>query len=315
MVKKLLFIFNPYAGKGQIKTKLADMIDIFVKNGYLVTAYPTQDLLDAQKMVEEKAGEYDLVVCSGGDGTLNEVVTGMMHLADKRTIGYIPTGTTNDYASSLGISKNMLQAAQIAVAGDAFSSDIGTFNGKTFVYIAAFGIFTDVSYQTSQELKHIFGHLAYILEGAKRLYSIKSYHVRVSYNDITIEDDFIYGMVTNSISVGGFKKLTGKSVLLDDGLFEVTLIKMPKNPIELQEIIATLLVENIDTKYVYTFKTDKLVLESDTEIPWTLDGEFGGNQKEVTILNNKQAITLNIDMEKMRLNDSQTEEIPKIEEE
>ena len=204
-MKRLLFIYNPHAGKELLKPKLADVIDIFVKAGYEVVAYPTQAYRDAYKKIKKyDSNEYDLVVCSGGDGTLDEVVTGMMKRdRDKRDpIGYIPTGTTNDFASSLHIPRGLLEAADNAVNGEVFSCDAGRFNDDIFVYIAAFGLFTDVSYQTKQSMKNVLGHLAYVLEGAKRLFNIPSYRVKVTHDDEVIEDEFVYGMVTNSRSVG-----------------------------------------------------------------------------------------------------------------
>ena len=244
------------------------------------------------ELVKERAGEYELVICSGGDGTLDEVVTGMMCRENKRPIGYIPAGSTNDFASSLGFPRSMEEAAAAAVNGIPFACDVGEFNGDYFVYIAAFGLFTDVSYATSQELKNRIGHIAYILEGLKRLPTIQSYHLQVTWEGQTIEDEFIYGMVTNSTSAGGFKNITGKNVQLDDGLFEVTLIRMPKNPIELNEIIASLtnLIDNTDS--IYTFKTGSLQIKSLEEIPWTLDGEYGGTHSEVEIRNQKQAVQI-----------------------
>ena len=224
-MKKLLFIFNPQAGKGQIRTKLLQIVDIMVKESYEVTIYPTQAKEDARMLAEERAGEFDLVVCSGGDGTLDETVSGLMRCGQRIPLGYIPAGSTNDFANSLKIPKDMLKAAQIAVSGHRFACDVGAFNEKSFIYVAAFGIFTSVSYQTRQEWKNILGHAAYFLEGVKSLPEITSYYMRVEYNDIVIEDEFIYGMVTNSNSVGGFKNMTGKNILLDDGKFEVTLIR------------------------------------------------------------------------------------------
>lgn len=293
--KKLLFVFNPYSGKGQIKNKLLGIVDQFVKSGYEVTIYPTQAPQDAMELVKERAGEYELVVCSGGDGTLDETVTGMMKREHKIPIGYIPAGSTNDFASSLNIPKDMEQAARIAVEGRPFACDMGSFNGDFFVYIAAFGLFTDVSYATSQDLKNRIGHAAYILEGLKRLPSIQSYHLQVSYEDEIIEDEFIYGMITNSTSAGGFKNITGKNVELDDGLFEVTLIRMPKNPIELNEIIRSLTNLIDDTDSIYTFKAERLFIKSLEEIPWTLDGEYGGTHSEVEIQNERQAVQIMVE--------------------
>ena len=177
-MKKLLFIYNPNAGKGLIKPKLSDVLDIFVKAGYEVTVYPTQKYRDGYHKVRHFKEEYDLVVCSGGDGTLDEVVTGMMKRKEQIPIGYIPTGTTNDFARSLHIPKDMLKAADTAVNGIVFPCDIGKFNNDFFVYIAAFGLFTDVSYQTKQEVKNVLGHLAYVLEGMKRLYNCLLYTSR-----------------------------------------------------------------------------------------------------------------------------------------
>ena len=292
--KKLLFIYNPKAGKEQIKSHLLDIIDIFVKNGFEVTAYPTQSAGDAVRITQNKHNEYELVVCSGGDGTLDEVVTGMMLCKKKIPIGYVPAGSTNDFANSLHIPKNMKKAALVATSGKKFPCDIGAFNDDSFVYIAAFGMFTDVSYGTDQQMKNVLGHMAYIMEGMKRLSVIKSFHYKVSYDEKEIEDDFIFGMVTNSVSVGGFKRITGKYVELDDGVYEVTLIKLPKNPVELNTIMAALLVRDIDTDLMYCFKTSKIIFESEQDIPWTLDGEFGGNHNKVIIKNKNKALEIMI---------------------
>lgn len=292
MKKKLLFIFNPCSGKGQIKNKLMNMVDIMVKAGYEVTIHPTQEREDAQRKVQQEACNYDLVVCSGGDGTLDEAVTGMMQSEKKIPLGYIPAGSTNDFANSLKIPKDMLKAAHVAVEGQTFPVDVGYFNGDSFIYIAAFGLFTDVSYQTSQEIKNVLGHAAYILEGAKRLHNIPSYKIRVEYEDKVIEDEFAYGMITNSVSVGGFKNMTGKNVLLDDGLFEVTLIKMPKNPLEFNRIIASLTNLTEDTDLIYNFKTDCVKFYPEEVIPWTLDGEFGGDHKNVIVKNVHKALEI-----------------------
>lgn len=309
---KILFVFNPRAGKAKIRNKLCDMIDIFVKAGYEVTAYPTQEEGDATRAVRDKRDDYDLVVCSGGDGTLDEVVNGMVKCQKQIPIGYIPAGSTNDFAKSLGIPKNMVKAAEAIVNGRDYACDIGEMNGESFVYIAAFGLFTDVSYETSQEIKNILGHMAYILEGMKRLSSIKSYRLKITYQNKTaeeeteaedrgwidraevIEDEFIFGMVTNSISVGGFKRITGKYVELDDGEFEVTLIRKPSNPLELNAIIASLLNRRINTDHMYCFKTAGIIFESEEELSWTTDGEFGGCHKRVEINNQKRAVKIRI---------------------
>lgn len=292
-MKRLLFIYNPRAGKAQIRSHLLDIIDIFTKAEYEVTAYPTQKSGDAIKAVKEKdMNKYDLVVCSGGDGTLDEVVTGMMQNHVRIPIGYVPAGSTNDFAKSLQIPKNMKAAADNIVKGNVFSSDIGVFNEDIFVYIAAFGLFTEVSYETRQDMKNMLGHMAYILEGFKRLSAIKSYYLKIISEEMELEEKFIYGMITNSISVGGFKNITGKYVELDDGKFEVTLIRMPNNPIELNMVIAALLNRNLNAECMYSFKTSKLEIVSKEEIAWTLDGEYGGLHQNVSIINERQALTI-----------------------
>lgn len=296
-MKKLLFVYNPRAGKEMLKPRLSDVLDIFVKAGYEVTVHPTQAYRDAYYQIKEyEVGKYDLIACSGGDGTIDEVATGMMKRRemgkDVVPVGYIPAGTTNDFAKSLHIPRKPLAAADNAVKGVPFPCDIGKFNDSVFVYIAAFGIFTDVSYETDQAVKNVLGHMAYILEGTKRIFNIPSYKIKVEHDGEAIEDEFIFGMVTNSRSVGGFSNMVGKNIVFDDGLFEVTLIKTPKNPIALQEIIAALLIEQVDTKHMYTFKTKKITFDSVEEIPWTLDGEFGGEQDYVEIENAQKAMEI-----------------------
>lgn len=296
-MKKLLFVYNPRAGKEMLKPRLSDVLDIFVKAGYEVTVHPTQAYRDAYYQIKEyEVGKYDLIACSGGDGTIDEVATGMMKRRemgkDVVPVGYIPAGTTNDFAKSLHIPRKPLAATDNAVKGVPFPCDIGKFNDSVFVYIAAFGIFTDVSYETDQAVKNVLGHMAYILEGAKRIFNIPSYKIKVEHDGEVIEDEFIFGMVTNSRSVGGFSNMVGKNIVFDDGLFEVTLIKTPKNPIALQEIIAALLIEQVDTKHMYTFKTKKITFDSVEEIPWTLDGEFGGEQDYVEIENAQKAMEI-----------------------
>lgn len=292
--KRLLFIFNPKAGKGQIRNYLLDIIDTFVKAGYEVNARPTQYAGEAVGIAQERITEYDLVVCSGGDGTLDEVVTGVMKSGQRRPIGYIPAGSTNDFANSLGLPRNMKSAADVVVGGQPYACDIGSFNDNSFVYIAAFGLFTEVSYETSQEIKNVLGHMAYILEGVKKLAAVKSYHMKITTQDTVIEDDFLYGMVTNSISVGGFKGITGKFVDLSDGVFEVTLIKRPKSLEELNQIIGALTLRDIDAAQMYCFKTSYLKIETQEEVAWTLDGEFGGRHTEVVIENLNRALEIMI---------------------
>lgn len=295
MNKRMLFIYNPKAGKAKIRSKLADILDIFTVGGYEITVYPTQKKGDATEHIARCKEEYDLIVCSGGDGTLDEVVTGMVQKDLHIPIGYIPAGSTNDFGGSLAMPKNMLKAAEIIVNGKNFACDVGRFNEDVFVYIAAFGLFTEVSYGTDQQTKNVLGHMAYVLEGVKSLQSIRSYHMRVTCEEKVIEDDFIFGMVTNSVSVGGFKGITGKHVKLDDGVFEVTLIKTPRNAIELNNIMVSLLNRNIDTNAMYCFRTTRVTMETEDAVAWTLDGEYGGMYREVVIENQHQAMEIRIE--------------------
>ena len=233
-MRKMLFIFNPRSGKAQIRNRLMDILDIFTKAGYEVSVHVTQRPKDAMEVAAARGNDADLIVCSGGDGTLNETISGMMLLDRIPDLGYIPAGSTNDFASSLKIPKNMIAAAHLAVEGEAYPVDIGSFCGdRNFVYIAAFGAFTEVSYLTPQDKKNMLGHQAYMLESVKSLTSIKSYRMRVESEEITLEGEFIFGMVTNTISVGGFKGLVTQNVALNDGEFEVLLIRTPRTPLDL----------------------------------------------------------------------------------
>ena len=293
MKKKVLFIVNPKSGKGSIRSKLLDIVDIFVKAEFDLTLYISQSAGDARAKAKEVEGRYELVICSGGDGTLDEVISGMMECEKRSAIGYIPCGSTNDFAHSLKIPTSMTKAAEHIAAWKEFPCDIGRFNDDYFVYIAAFGLFTDVSYETSQDVKNVLGHLAYILEGMKKLTEIKSYPMKVESEEMTVEGNFLFGMVTNSTSVGGFRNITGKHVHLDDGVFEVTLIKTPQNILELNEIIQAVIAgKSENNKYFYQFRSKAVKFIADDPVAWTLDGEFGGYHEVVNVKNDKQALSL-----------------------
>lgn len=290
-MKKMLWIVNPHAGRGAMSGKIIGCVNAFQQAGYEVTLYVTQGAQDATRMVRERAGEFDRIVCAGGDGTLNEVVTGLMESEKRPPLGYIPAGTTNDFALSLGISKVPAEAAVVAAGNNLQALDIGRFNDRYFNYIAAFGVFTEVSYATPQQSKNIFGRAAYILEGVKALTNIKQHHIRVSSAEMTLEDNFIYGMVSNSVSVGGFKAISPDDVALDDGLHEVLLVYPVENPMELQWLINDLLTHNTEsTRFVY-FRTAQISFDADEAVPWTLDGEFGGATQRAEIANCARAIT------------------------
>lgn len=291
-MKKLLFVFNPNAGKSNIKDSLCDIIDIFTKGGYEVTAYPTQEKLDGFRKIMEDASQYDLVVSSGGDGTMSESIKGIMNNGSGVPIGYIPTGTVNDFASSMDIPKNMTQAATNIISGVPFAYDVGSFNGEYFCYVAAFGAFTDVSYETPQATKNIFGHLAYLMEGVKRINKLEAYDITVEHDGEVYRDDFIVGLISNTVSIAGLSNLVANGVVFDDGLFEVTLIRTPNSLIELNGILNCILTKNLDPKYFYTFKTSRVRFTSDQEIKWTLDGESGGSYTVADIEALKQAVKI-----------------------
>lgn len=293
VMKKLLFIFNPHAGKGAIRGHLPGVLDAFTRAGYLVTAYPTQGKADATRVAAELGEQFDRVVCCGGDGTLSETIFGLLSLEAPPSLGYLPAGTTNDFSRNLHLPKTLEDAARVAVTGPVRRCDVGRFNEKTFIYVAAFGAFTDVSYDTPQEFKNAFGHLAYLLEGVTRLTSIKSYNVSITYEGGTVEGDFIYGMVSNTVSVGGFRGLPTGEVSLDDGLFEVLLVRRPKTLTELHSIATALLQQKtMENGAVISFPASKLQITSPEPLPWTLDGEFGGDPLTAEIENQYQAIEL-----------------------
>ena len=293
-MKKIYFVYNPHSGREQIGSKLNEIIRILAEKDNELVVAPTVGYQDALKRIENLPDGYDLVVCSGGDGTLDEVVTGMMLRPEEKRIpiGYIPAGTTNDFARSLEIPRNMPEAARMIMSGEPFACDVGSFNEDFFVYIASFGIFTDVSYSTKQEVKNVLGHMAYVLEAMKSLVNIKSYKMKVYSDEMEFEGDFLFGMITNSKSVAGFQGLVRNEVVFDDGVYEVTFIKRPKNPLEIQELLAALIDEKIDSNYMYSFRTHCLTIEALESVPWTLDGEFGGEHKNIVIENNQKAVEI-----------------------
>lgn len=292
-MKKMLFIFNPRSGKAQIKNRLLEILDIFTKAGYEILVHVTQHPKDAMEAAAGQGNDVDLVVCSGGDGTLNETISGLMQLSELPDLGYIPAGSTNDFASSLKIPKDMGDAARAIVEGEPYPVDIGCFCGdRFFVYIAAFGAFTEVSYLTPQDKKNVLGHQAYMLEGVKSLASIKSYRMRVECEEIVLEGEFIFGMVTNTISVGGFKGLVTQNVALNDGEFEVLLIRTPKTPMDLSNIVNYMFLKEEPNEYVHKFRTKSLRMVSEEPVDWVLDGEFGGTCTDVEIKNLRNQIRI-----------------------
>jgi YegS/Rv2252/BmrU family lipid kinase len=292
MRQKLLFVINAKAGKGQIKNHLLSIIDRFNARGYDVEVYTTQDAKDATRIAHEKGAGFDLLLCSGGDGTLNEIVNGLMELPDHRPlIGYIPAGSTNDFAINLYEDQDVMEIVESILGGCELPCDIGRFNDKYFIYCAAFGAFALISYETAQINKNILGRVAYLLEGTKHLNTLKAYHLTVKYDNKTIEDDFLYGMVTNSDSVAGIRGFGGRNVQLDDGLFEVLLVRMPKNLFDLQQIISGLIKLDFPSNHFYSFKTSAVVFDASEPISWNLDGEFGGDEHTAIIGISNRAVT------------------------
>ena len=289
---KLLFIVNPKSGKGQIKSNLLEILDIFVRAGYEPTMHITKSVLDAKETVKARGAQYDCIVCSGGDGTLNETVAGLLEEGLNVPLCYIPAGSTNDFASSLKIPKNMKNAARLIAEGRQFQCDVGSFNERYFNYVAAFGAFTEVSYATPQQMKNVLGYQAYIIEGMKKLTSIKPAIMEVEHDGKLIEGEFLYGMISNSTSVGGFKKLVGKSVRMDDGVFEVTLLRKPKGTAELQNILTSIISADMSSEALYTFKASQLTIHSPGEVPWVLDGEYGGAPKEISVNVREKALNI-----------------------
>ena len=273
-MKKLLIIMNPCSGKKKANGKLAEIIDIFNRGDCDVTCFMTAGRGDATDIARERAHEFDTIVCIGGDGTFNEVISGLRAADSQTPIGYIPAGSTNDFASSLKISKNIPQAARDIVEGKPRSLDIGRFNDRYFSYIASFGAFTKTSYDTPQSLKNTLGHLAYVLAGVKELGSIRSNHLRVTLKDGTVyEDDYIFGAISNSTSVAGILTLDPALVDMNDGLFEVMLIRKPYSFLELSDCVLALLTQEYTTAMLTLTSTQRVEIEAPADMDWSLDGE------------------------------------------
>ena len=291
-MRKLLLIINPVAGRNQAQTDLFKMVRVFSEHDCEVTVYPTRGPQDCTRKVLADAGRFDLVVCCGGDGTLNEMVSGMMQREEPVPMGYIPLGSTNDFAASLRLPSHVEEAALRCVEGTAFHMDVGSLNDRYFNYIAAFGAFTEASYATPQQIKNALGHLAYILEGVKSLGRLQPIHVRITADGETFEEDYLFGAVTNTVSLGGVLRLDPSRVLLDDGMYELLLVKNPQNPAEAQAMLSALMLQNYDGPLVRMLRASDILFESNHEISWTIDGEFGGSFSTTHILNNKNAVTL-----------------------
>ena len=284
-MKKMLFYVNPAAGTEEMRFQLMDVINYFTAGGYDVMCHPTQKAGDIPEFIRERGQEFDIIVSCGGDGTLNETVTGLMTLENRPLVGYIPAGTVNDFATSLHIPKTIMEAAKNIVEGVPFEVDMGGFNDRYFTYVAAFGAFTKVSYATPHASKQALGRAAYLLEGVRSLPDIRPIHVVARSGDTVIEDNVILGMVTNATSVGGFKALDDSIVKMDDGLNEMILVKAPKTLADYNTLLTSLATRNFNPEYFHILQTDNVSLHFDKAVPWTLDGEFGGDITDAVVTN------------------------------
>lgn len=286
MFQKILLIVNPNAGKEGYRTSLTEILRVFCEAGCEPTVFFTKYSMHAAEIVVNNCNNYDLIVCLGGDGTLSEVSAGVMMSARKLPIGYIPLGTANDVARTLGLSSKPVEAARNILTGSPFPFDIGKFGqDRFFTYIAAFGAFTEVSYATPSELKHSLGHLAYMLEAAKSITKITATHALIEYDNGVLEDDFIFGAISNSTSVAGLFKLDSRDVNLSDGMFEILLIRKPKSLDDLNQIITEILLMNFTNENVFFLKSSKIRLVFSSPTSFTRDGEDGGSHREVNITN------------------------------
>ncbi len=273
MSKRLLLIMNPYAGKKEGQRYLARILEKFCRQGYTPTVYMTTGPGNAKELAAAYGDRHDLVVSVGGDGTFNEVLAGLYAAGCTTPIGYIPCGSTNDFASSISLPKDLLKATDNILSGRVHTYDAGDFGGRLFSYVASFGAFTRVSYSTPQQTKNVLGHLAYVLEGAKDLSSLRRWHLKVECGDETFEDDYVFGAICNSTSVGGILKMNPGMVDMSDGLLELLLIKFPANAIELAECVHSLSEQKYNTGGVILRSCSSVMLHADAQMDWTLDGE------------------------------------------
>ena len=294
MANTLLFIVNPRAGRTRSTAPLFDAVAHFCASGYLVDLRLTQAREDATRLARELGGKFDAVVCCGGDGTLNETVTGLMDLPSPPPLGYIPAGSTNDFAASLHLPDQPLEAARVITASGGRPLDVGSFNGRPFIYVASFGAFTRASYSAPQNVKNDLGHLAYILEGVKDLSTLRPYRASVATEEECFDGEFLFGAVTNATSVGGLVKLKEDQVCLDDGLFELLLIPNPKSIADLQGLARSLLLQDFTGGGVIFRHVHTLTVQTPEDLPWALDGEFdpGGAQVEIHSLHRRQTFLI-----------------------
>ena len=293
-LKRMMFVFNPKSGKSKIKSELFNIVDRFVKAGWSVRVHPTQKAADAYEQIKTEGKKYDMVVASGGDGTLRESINGLMTITEEKRpeFGYIPSGTVNDFASALHIPKSVKKAVTKIIDGEPIPCDIGRGNGNYFTYVAAFGAFTEVSYETPQNVKNILGKVAYFLAGIKSIANIKGIPMTVKWDGGEIEDEFILGLVTNVDHAAGMKIKYNENSQINDGLIEAILIKKPKSIVDVSAIIPELLSGKLSSEYFVQFSSSNMVFKSPEAVKWTFDGEFGGENETVDIQVIKCAIDI-----------------------
>jgi YegS/Rv2252/BmrU family lipid kinase len=292
MRQKLLLIVNPMAGRQKIHGELIYVIDDLTKAGYETIIYTTQNKDLTRQLLKEKDSQFEYVLCCGGDGTFNEILSATMQWQKKPSLGYIPAGTTNDFAAGLGLPMDIREAVKNFIEGSEHSYDAGLFNNDWFSYIASFGIFTETSYSTPQNIKNTFGHLAYILEGIKEIPAITSYPVHIEADGQIYEDAYIFGAVSNARSVGGILKMNDSVVDLNDGLFEVMMVRMPKTLADLSIIITSLNTRQYDPSMFLFFQTKALTITSENELIWSLDGERVNGGRKTDIVCRKDAFKI-----------------------
>ena len=291
-MKKLLFIMNPFAGQKKANKALSDILLIFSQAGYEVITHMTTGQGDAVTAAQNWGKDVDLVVCCGGDGTLNETVTGLLRAGAKTPIGYIPAGTTNDFASSLNLSGNMLQAARDIVEGEPIPYDVGKFGDRYFSYVASFGAFTRSSYVVPQNIKNALGHTAYVLGGISEISQIRKEHIRMEIDGQVVEDDFLFGAICNSTSIGGILTLDPKQVDMGDGLFEILLVRAARNLEEIGECIRAVQSQKYNCEMITFCSSPRITVYADADMPWTLDGEREDGHSEVKVENQHLAFRL-----------------------
>lgn len=292
-MKKMLFILNPCAGMKKASRSLPDILAVFNRAGYDVSVYITEGPGDGTQAVKERSADADLVVCCGGDGTFNEIITGMLEEGLHLPIGYIPAGSTNDFAASLGLPTDFVAAAESIVEGSAQTYDAGRFADRYFSYVASFGAFTKVSYATPQSIKNAFGHTAYLLEGIQELSQIRKRHVKLTLdNDEVLEDDYLFGAICNSTSVGGIVSLDPNQVDLQDGKFEVLLIRCPKTLQEIPECLLAVQKQQYNSTMMTFRSASCITVEADPTMVWSLDGEKSEGGERIQIINLHKAIQI-----------------------